>query len=147
MSKLLILRGIPGSGKTTFAKQLIEDNSNYVRVNLDDIRAMCGHTDWNRKLEDVYFKTQTSFVYNALNKGFNVVLDNTNMNNKKINVMLDMLDLVLKENNVEIEYKDFFDVPVEICIERDSKRENPVSEKVIRNFYERIPKEQTSSNS
>lgn len=35
-----------------------------------------------------------------------------------------------------LEYKDFF-IPLEVCIERDSKRENPIGEEVIRKTYER----------
>lgn len=35
-----------------------------------------------------------------------------------------------------IEYKDFF-TPLEVCIERDSKRENPIGEEVIRATYEK----------
>ena len=39
-------------------------------------------------------------------------------------------------NCYSIEYKDFF-IPLEVCIERDSKRENPIGEEVIRKTYER----------
>lgn len=42
MSKLIILQGIPGSGKTTYARQFCKDHDNYVRVNRDDIRNMLG---------------------------------------------------------------------------------------------------------
>lgn len=35
-----------------------------------------------------------------------------------------------------VEFKDFF-IPLEVCIERDSKRENPVGEEIIRPTYER----------
>lgn len=35
-----------------------------------------------------------------------------------------------------LEYIDFF-IPLEVCIERDSKRENPIGEKVIRETYNR----------
>lgn len=33
-------------------------------------------------------------------------------------------------------YQDFF-IPLQDCIERDSKRPNPIGEKIIRNTYER----------
>ena len=43
-----------------------------------------------------------------------------------------------KENDVkyEIVYKDF-PTPLEVCIERDSKRESPIGEKTIRSIYAR----------
>ena len=34
-----------------------------------------------------------------------------------------------------LEFKDFFDISLEECIERDSKRENPIGEKVITETY------------
>lgn len=44
--KVIICRGLPGSGKTTFAKEYIKKNlfSKTVRINRDDIREMMGIT-------------------------------------------------------------------------------------------------------
>jgi len=38
MSKLIATRGIPASGKTTWAREYCLKNPNTVRVNRDDIR-------------------------------------------------------------------------------------------------------------
>ena len=38
MQEILFLRGLPASGKTSFALQHIENNPNYKRINKDDIR-------------------------------------------------------------------------------------------------------------
>ena len=35
---------------------------------------------------------------------------------------------------ITLEFKDFF-IPLEVCIERDSKRDNPIGEEVIRATY------------
>ena len=41
MNKLILTRGIQGSGKTTWARQWVaEDPSSRVRINNDDIRNM-----------------------------------------------------------------------------------------------------------
>jgi len=40
--EVIILKGLPASGKTTFARDLTEGNTDYIRVNRDDIRSMCG---------------------------------------------------------------------------------------------------------
>ena len=41
MSKLIITRGLPASGKSTWAKQwVLEDPEHRVRINQDDIRLM-----------------------------------------------------------------------------------------------------------
>lgn len=38
MGDLFIMMGVPGSGKTTLAKKLVEDKPNTIRVSRDDIR-------------------------------------------------------------------------------------------------------------
>lgn len=40
MSKIILCRGIQGSGKTTWAKQYCKEHPNSIRVNRDDIRAI-----------------------------------------------------------------------------------------------------------
>ena len=39
------------------------------------------------------------------------------------------------EDKYIVEIKDFTNVPLDICLERDSKRENPIGEKVIRGIF------------
>lgn len=34
-----------------------------------------------------------------------------------------------------VEIKDFTNVPLDVCLERDSKRENPIGEDVIRGIF------------
>lgn len=34
-----------------------------------------------------------------------------------------------------LQFKDFFDISLEECVKRDSKRENPIGEKVITETY------------
>ena len=46
MSKIILCRGIQGSGKTTWAKQwVLEDPEHRVRFNNDDIRNMLGKNE------------------------------------------------------------------------------------------------------
>ena len=77
--------------------------------------------------------------------GFDIVIDNMNLNPKELEYYNRVLD---GWNNPEwvtpdvvkpkysLEFKDFF-IPLQECIERDSKRPNPIGEKVIRKTYER----------
>ena len=51
VKELIICRGIPGSGKTTYAKEWAKcDSSNHIRLNLDDLRNMLGEY-WVTKRE------------------------------------------------------------------------------------------------
>ena len=64
--------------------------------------------------------------------GYDIVIDNTNLNKK---VLDNYHALVIAYGNHAIEYKDFFDTPLSVCIERDKNRDLQVTEKVIRSFY------------
>lgn len=132
MSKLIICRGLPASGKSTWAKQwVLEDPEHRVRINQDDIRLMlCKY--WVPSTEKLVQEIHFDAIVEALSREFDVVIDNTNLNKK----VLDGFDRLIKTfENYEIEYKDFFDTPLSVCIERDKNRDLQVTEKVIRNFY------------
>mgnify|MGYP002699998559 FL=1 len=132
MSKLIITRGLPASGKSTWAKQwVLEDPEHRVRINQDDIRLMLGKY-WVPSREKLVQEIQFDAIVEALCREFDVVIDNTNLNKK----VLDGFDRLIKTfEDYEIEYKDFFDTPLSVCIERDKNRDLQVTERVIRSFY------------
>ena len=47
MSKLIMLSGLPASGKTTKARELMVEYGNAVRVNKDDLRDMLHTGSWS----------------------------------------------------------------------------------------------------
>ena len=131
MSKLIITRGIPASGKSKWAKQwVLEDPEHRVRFNNDDIRNMLGKY-WVPSREPMVAAMKDSFVEEAILLRLDMVVDNTNLNNKEIEYWKNWANL----HNYDLEYKDFFDTPLSVCIERDKTRDPQVSEKIIRNFY------------
>lgn len=87
---------------------------------------------WVPSREKLVQHIQEEALIEALNREFDVVIDNTNLNKK----VLDGFNRLIKTfENYEIEYKDFFDTPLSVCIERDKNRDLQVTEKVIRSFY------------
>ena len=132
MSKLIICRGIPASGKSIWAKQwVLEDPEHRVRINQDDIRLMLGKY-WVPNREPLVQHIQKEALIEALDRGYDIVVDNTNLNKK----VLDFYRaLVIDHGNHAIEFKDFFDTPLSVCIERDKNRNLQITEKIIRNFY------------
>ena len=145
MAKVILCRGIQGSGKTTWAKQwVLEDSEHRVRFNNDDIRNMLGKY-WVPSREGLVKNLKDTFLWSSMSQGFDIVIDNMNLNPKELeyyNKVLDnwnnpkgiVFDSVRPKYDIEI--KNFF-TPLEDCIERDSKRPNPIGEKVIRDTYER----------
>lgn len=137
MPKIILCRGIQGSGKTTWAKQwVLEDPEHRVRFNNDDIRNMLGKY-WVPSREHLVSDIKKDFIVSAMEFGYDIVVDNMNFNPKEIEYYENLVDSTLGYMNCySLEYKDFF-IPLEVCIERDSKRENPIGEEVIRKTYER----------
>ena len=137
MAKIVLCRGIQGSGKTTWAKQwVLEDPEHRVRFNNDDIRNMLGKY-WVTSREHLVSGIKKDFMVSAMEFGYDIVVDNMNFNPKEIEYYENLVDSTLGYMNCySLEYKDFF-IPLEVCIERDSKRENPIGEEVIRKTYER----------
>lgn len=135
MPKIILCRGIQGSGKTTWAKQwVLEDPEYRVRFNNDDIRNMLGKY-WVPSREPLVTEIKEGFFINAMEMNYDIVVDNMNLNSKEILYYQNLIESSLGECfGYTLEFKDFF-TPLEVCIERDSKRDNPIGEEVIRDTY------------
>jgi predicted kinase len=129
MANILVLQGVPASGKTTWAKEFVKKNPKYIRVSRDDLRNMRGKY-WEPSQENLITKYEYFAVYTALADGYNVLIDATNLNQRTI----DNWNKLATEFKAEIEFK-LFTVSLEEAIKRDSSRENPVGEGTIRKFY------------
>lgn len=133
--KLLILQGLPGSGKSTWAKRFVKDKKGWVRVNRDDLRHMRGEY-WVPEQEALITDWESMCTVLALQRRYNVVLDATNLSKRNVKSFIRFVDGWISHDDLEIEYK-FFDVSVEECIRRDSERENPVGSEVILGMYKK----------
>jgi len=133
--KVIVLRGLPASGKSTYAHQLVE-TLGWKRVNKDDLRAMIDNSKWSKENEKEILKIRDSLISRWLLDGYNVVVDDTNFAQSNIDKIKETVDLInaLKDKNIEFEILDF-NTPLYECIERDSKREKPVGKKVIIKMY------------
>jgi predicted kinase len=136
MPKVLILKGLPASGKSTFAKEKLKEG-NWKRINKDDLRAMLDDSKWSRENEKLILTLRDEMILACLKSGRNVIVDDTNFAKKHETEIRELA----KSYNAEVEIK-FFDTPLEECIKRDSKREKPVGEKVIREMYNKYLKEE-----
>ncbi len=129
--------GVSGSGKTTWAKSMVASDGNCVNINKDDLREMLHNSVHSKGRESLVIKVQEAIVGLALEAGNDVIISDTNLNPANIerikNKFSDKADVVIK---------DFTDVPLKTCIERDSKRSKPVGEKVIKDQYRRYIKKE-----
>lgn len=136
---LVLTRGIPGSGKSTWAKRWVADNPEWrTRINRDDLRMMTqGQPVLDRMREETLSTMQAAMVEAALRAKISVVVDDTNLTARFVK---EWMRLAAKLG-VPVEFKDF-NTNLDLCIQRDIRRGQQggrcVSEEVIRNFHNRF---------
>ena len=133
--------GPPASGKSTWAKKYCNENPTTIRVNRDDIRDMSGKY-WIPSREEYITEVEHAAVMSALKLGYNVIVDSTNLNTKLVYYLIQKIE---RKHNVNIVFK-VFDVELEELIRRDSLRDRPVGEAVIRRMYNKFKKEWKKKN-
>ena len=127
MTILYMLKGLPASGKTTRAKQMVE--LGVKRVNRDELRLMVDSGVYNKDNERLIRQIAKNTLIEILVNGYDAVIDNTN----------------LKPSDEE-EWRKFahrwatkfvvvdMGTDLDECIRRDRLRENPVGEEAIRSM-------------
>ena len=128
MKKIILTRGIPASGKSTWAKQeVLKDPEHSIRINRDDLRNMCGKY-WVPTREKYITACKGTILINAISFKFDtIIIDEMNLNPKEngyLKGIVSMMNDTFKDNNDKyiIEIKDFTNVPLDVCLKRDSKR-------------------------
>jgi broad-specificity NMP kinase len=111
---VLILQGIPGSGKSTWAKKFVTTRKrykNWVIISRDGIRKMCGKY-WYIKREDLISDIELLSIVSSLDFEYNVIIDATNVNAVNLYSIKDFLETKYNNNpdselKVVIKYKLF----------------------------------------
>ncbi len=140
-NKIIILIGISGSGKSTFAKDYVKNNKNSVIISRDTIRmALFG---FNEETYNEYYKNDTTErekivthffnaqVWNALENGLDVVVDNTHLSTSYI--------YAYKQFGVKLEIC-IFNENIDVCIQRDFERVKCVGADVVNKQHKQFQK-------
>ena len=133
MSKLVVLSGVPGSGKSYFSKLLRKYKKSHVYIiSSDALRDIVTGNQRNISEDELMWKMyyELAGVYSSDTKGI-VVLDATNRCRKyridcvkELKTHFDEADLVI------------FDVPKEIVMKQNLEREFPVPEFVLEEYFQ-----------
>lgn len=130
MSNVVICRGLPASGKSSFARTLCEE-AGFFRLNMDDTRAMLGFGNgtglWTREKEAVAFDLMLANLVQLVRANQDVVVDNTHIRKD----WLLRYKKALRFENVQFQIADFTGVPLGTCLERNA----------LRSESERVPEE------
>ncbi|GAA3192862.1 AAA family ATPase [Actinocorallia longicatena] len=136
MATLHITRGLPASGKSTWARAwTAEDRAHRVRINRDDLRKMLDDGVHVKGLtEQRVIAARDAAITRLLRDGYDVVSDDTNLPQK----MARDLARLAHAAGAGFEVHDFTGVPLETCVERDAAREHPVGADRIKDLHLRF---------
>lgn len=133
MQKLIICRGLPASGKSTWAKKFVEDNPQWKRVNRDTLRSMVhGAGKFTREREAAIKIARDALVKTFLAADYNVIVDDTNLDPAVVEHLRGLTTL-----DVEVEEK-WFHVTLDEALARNAMRtefEGKVPMSVIKNMH------------
>lgn len=127
MSKLIMCRGIPGSGKTYWANEQVQNQelhhpNGVIIVSADDIRDEYGATDGGyqgHKAEFYVTQEVRKRIKDGLKAGKTVISTDTNLTHYH---EYRMRELAVKFK-AKFEIKEF-DTPLHVCINRDALRDD-----------------------
>ena len=140
---VIVPRGIPGSGKTTWVLEQMEgyEDGTAVRLNNDDLSAMLYGKpfSFSENSAETLADLRVTMLKSLLSQDHitDIYVDNTNLSMPTVRT----LEKVAQQAGARFVVVDhFLDISVEEAIERDSKRERPVGESVVRSMHTKAKK-------
>lgn len=129
MKTIKLLQGIPASGKSTFAINLINSDESYKRINRDSLRSMIN--DYQFIDEKLIKSIRDDLIYKFLRRNYNVIVDDTNFH-----TIGEISEIAQNVGDVEIQVI-YFPITLEEAIKRNSMRlgSSNIDNEVIERFY------------
>lgn len=154
MATLTILRGLPASGKTTWAKTHADEHT--VIASADGIRHMLagGLTDWHTRMgrlddetcsrmEQLAVNAAHDIARTALRMGLNVIADMQNTGDRSLNEWRK----VAQDAGADVRVETMPDLPLDVLLERNRTRGDAmVDESYLRRAYARTHPDDPASN-
>lgn len=133
--KILVLQGLPASGKSTWAKEFITKNPGWKRINKDDLRRMIDAGQWSKGNEKFILHLHDIIISGALRRKYSVIVDDTNFEPAHIERVRTLAKMY---KGVAVDVRLFNVDPTE-CIKRNALRAEfeRVPDKVIWDMYNR----------
>ena len=130
--ELIILRGLPGSGKSTWAREFVAACPWFKRISRDDLRQMLDGGKYSAHNEKFVCTIRNRMIRECLRDGSSVIVDDTNLKDRDIREIKGCAFIDMEA--VPVRIMDF-DTPLAVCIERDAQRPTPVGAVRIREMY------------
>jgi T4 RnlA family RNA ligase len=126
--KLILTKGLPASGKTTWAKEYIQKYPETANLCKDDLRLQLGGTN---KREKRVIKVRDLLTEYYFSQGYSVIWSDTNLNP----VHLRRATELAEQHQAKVSVQDFTKVELAECIKRDLVRPNSVGQQAIEQMY------------
>ena len=142
--EVIITKGVSGSGKTTWAKEMLKKfPGKYKIICKDDLRRMLDDDSHSAAKEKFIIESRNALIELALKNKMSVIVADTNLNPKHEQEIRDVVVLfnAAHASKVVVRIQSFLDVPIDQCIAQDLKRFHSVGEKVIRQQMKWIEEE------
>ena len=127
-----MLVGIPGAGKSQYARELVDKSGRKIWLSSDNYREKLFGDANCQKNPNLVFDQMHDDTISLLNRGFDVIYDATNITRKNRQAILDKLPNHVRKNCVIVW------APIDVCIERDKARDRTVGKEVIDKMLRRF---------
>lgn len=128
--QLLLMCGVPGSGKTTYRDNIIKQFPEVKVISMDEKRKeLLGDVN-DQSANTMIFRVCVGELAKAMKEKRSTIWDATSASRKHRKVVID-----IARRNGGLVGVIFFDLPLETILERNASREKKVPEQVVRDFY------------
>lgn len=138
MQKVIMLRGLPCSGKTTWAnEQVNQARSKYIRISLKDILNLLFAGKFTKSTELYSKSVRDMLLAQALEADKFVILDDYNLDPNSEEEIRQQILLYIENHNtkIELEIKEF-EIELDKAIALDLARPNSLGERAIKKMYD-----------
>jgi predicted kinase len=135
MQTITICVGIPASGKSTWAKEVIKkDPFNTVRINRDSLRDMATNYIWSQDNENLIISVRNFMITRSLKSKRNIIIDDCNISKRSFNDIVNVAKSA--EVNCIVIEKPFY-IELDEAIKRNALREGTakIPEEAIRRMW------------
>lgn len=134
MLELVINRGVPGSGKSTFARAWMNSRPERVMISRDEIRhGLYGTYHGGPINPKIVTAVQDSSIRTALSSGISVIVDDCNIDAWRVNHFAS----IGYEFDAQV-IVNLIDVPLNVALKQNSQRDRVVPENVIRDMHSKL---------
>ena len=128
--ELIMLMGIPASGKSTWSNNYVNSHDNCIVISSDEYRKKLFGDVNEQSRNNELFRIVHNDIKSALKSNQSVIYDATNINAKR------RMSFLSEISNIDcIKRIVIFNLPYEECLRRNWMRERKVPDEVIRKMY------------